>query len=236
MLLVGGGGAGASAIEILDPDTGGSTLMASALVLGVDDLAAARLEGGAVLIVGGQAIATGDTTDLTYLYDPAADDLSLAPPPPDRADGISDHQLVTMGRFALVFGGEQQVNGVDTELDYAAAYDGAAGDWVYAAAMNGPHDDFAAAILPGGRVLLVAGGIPFQNQELPSDRAEVFAAATTRPADIDGDGAVTFNDLLRILDAWGPCPPEGDCPADLDFSGEVDFNDLLAVLDAWGPC
>ena len=53
------------------------------------------------------------------------------------------------------------------------------------------------------------------------------------PADIDGSGAVDSNDLLVILDEWGPCP---DCPGDLNGDDEVDFNDLLIVLDNWGPC
>ena len=46
------------------------------------------------------------------------------------------------------------------------------------------------------------------------------------------NGAVDFDDLLRILDAWGN---EGG-PEDLDASGTVDFGDLLIVLDSWGPC
>ena len=53
--------------------------------------------------------------------------------------------------------------------------------------------------------------------------------------DLDGDTKVSFNDLLRVLSAWGPC--SGECPEDFDGNGEVDFNDLLAVLDGWclGP-
>ncbi len=51
-------------------------------------------------------------------------------------------------------------------------------------------------------------------------------------ADLDGSGDVDFNDILRVLDAWGN---EGG-PEDLDGSGTVDFQDILTVLDAWGPC
>jgi hypothetical protein len=55
------------------------------------------------------------------------------------------------------------------------------------------------------------------------------------PGDIDGDGAVTFQDLLALLGAWGPCPaPPASCPADLDGDGIVGFSDLLSLLAHWG--
>lgn len=53
------------------------------------------------------------------------------------------------------------------------------------------------------------------------------------PADVDGNGAVEFGDILLILGAWGPC---GDCPEDIDGNGAVEFADLLLLLGAWGPC
>ena len=54
--------------------------------------------------------------------------------------------------------------------------------------------------------------------------------------DIDGSGDVGVSDLLRILSAWGECPPKGECREDLDGNGVVEFADLLIVLAAWGPC
>ncbi len=56
------------------------------------------------------------------------------------------------------------------------------------------------------------------------------------PADIDGSGDVGVSDLLRILSAWGECPPKGECREDLDGNGIVDFADILIMLAAWGPC
>lgn len=57
-----------------------------------------------------------------------------------------------------------------------------------------------------------------------------------RPADLSGDGAVDFNDLLLLLAAWGacpdPCPPV--CPADLSGDCEVSMPDLLQLLAEWG--
>ena len=51
-------------------------------------------------------------------------------------------------------------------------------------------------------------------------------------ADLDDSGAVDFEHLLRVLDAWGN---KGGLE-DLDGNGVVDFGDLLIVLAAWGPC
>lgn len=54
------------------------------------------------------------------------------------------------------------------------------------------------------------------------------------PADITGDGEVSFDDLLALLDGWGDvCTP---CTADLDCDSDVDLADLLVLLAAWGPC
>jgi len=58
------------------------------------------------------------------------------------------------------------------------------------------------------------------------------ADGSTCAADIDGNGAVDFDDLLRILAAWG----NSGGPEDIDGSGTVEFDDLLIVLAAWGPC
>lgn len=51
-------------------------------------------------------------------------------------------------------------------------------------------------------------------------------------ADLDGNGAVDFADVLAILSAWD----NAGGPEDLDESGFVDFGDLLIVLASWGPC
>ncbi|MHC4993010.1 MAG: ASPIC/UnbV domain-containing protein, partial [Planctomycetota bacterium] len=50
--------------------------------------------------------------------------------------------------------------------------------------------------------------------------------------DLDGDGEVTIDDLLRLLLAWGPCP--FPCPEDLDGDGAVDVDDLIALLINYG--
>ncbi len=52
-------------------------------------------------------------------------------------------------------------------------------------------------------------------------------------ADIDGNGAVAFTDLLLIYGGFGPAPP---FPArrDLNLNGAVEFGDVLVVLSQFG--
>lgn len=55
-----------------------------------------------------------------------------------------------------------------------------------------------------------------------------------------GNGVVNVDDLLAIINAWGPCPSGGgSCPADIapaGGNGTVNVDDLLAVINGWGPC
>ncbi len=53
------------------------------------------------------------------------------------------------------------------------------------------------------------------------------------PADVNGSGAVDFDDLVAVLASWGPCD---GCPADIDGDGLVGLDDVLATLSAWGAC
>ncbi len=63
------------------------------------------------------------------------------------------------------------------------------------------------------------------------------------PADITpsgGNGVVNIDDLVAILNAFGPCPaPPATCNADitpLGGNGMVNIDDLVAILNAFGPC
>ncbi len=55
----------------------------------------------------------------------------------------------------------------------------------------------------------------------------------TCASDINGDGMVAVDDLLRIIGAWGPCP---GCVEDLNTDGRVDVMDLIRILADWGSC
>jgi hypothetical protein len=50
------------------------------------------------------------------------------------------------------------------------------------------------------------------------------------PPDLNGDGAVTAEDLAFLLGAWGT--PN----ADVNDDGFTDANDLAILLGAWGDC
>jgi hypothetical protein len=56
------------------------------------------------------------------------------------------------------------------------------------------------------------------------------------PWDLDGDGTVSLDDILGLLDSFGPCADPDDCPADFDGSGDVGVTDLFAQLASYGSC
>jgi hypothetical protein len=235
VLLVGGAGSGPDTLELLDPGTGDSVLLGATLDVGVDDLAATRLLGSVILIVGGQNTTNGDTIANSYLYDAAGDSIYSIDPPPARPDGLADHQIVRSTRYAIVLGGEQQVAGEDTALEYVAIFDAMRFEWLGTAAMNNPHDDFAAVSLDDDEVLIIDGGVDFLDGELPTSNVEVLELAGVETADIDCDGVVNVTDLLALLGTWGVCPPLPEaCRTDLNGDRTVDVADLLFLLGSWG--
>lgn len=237
VLLIGGGGSGADTMELLDPASGTSSLLASTLTIGVDDLAAVRLPDNTVLIVGGQNISGGDTIDLTYLLDPASDVITPLDPVPDRPGGLADHHMIRIGRWVMVFGGEQQLSGSDTELDYAALFDTATLTWLTSGAMNNTHDDFAATVLDDESILLIDGGFPFFGQSAPSDACEVFTLSQTNACvfgDLAYDDSVALDDLPALTTCLtGPGVVQDDLTclcADADEDGDVDLADVAVWL------
>ena len=51
-----------------------------------------------------------------------------------------------------------------------------------------------------------------------------------------GNGIVNVDDLLLIINSWGPC---SGCPTDIAPAGgdaNVNVDDLLEVINAWGVC
>lgn len=57
-----------------------------------------------------------------------------------------------------------------------------------------------------------------------------------------GDGSVGTQDLLELVNNWGPCHTPSNCPADIAPAGPpmgdgtVSVPDLLAIINNWGPC
>ncbi len=80
-------------------------------------------------------------------------------------------------------------------------------------------------------------GWPFGEQTVQIDRIYLSGVMAVTPvgvfcpADLDGDGAVSVDDLLQLIGGWN-----GSGAGDLDGDGVVGVNDLLELLAAWGPC
>jgi hypothetical protein len=92
------------------------------------------------------------------------------------------------------------------------------------------HDDVAGLDLDGE---VDDGDDP---QALPSGDGQPGGSATIRfrvraAGDVDGDGVIGIDDLLAVINAWGPCP---GCPEDIDGNGVVGSDDLLVVILGWG--
>lgn len=54
------------------------------------------------------------------------------------------------------------------------------------------------------------------------------------PGDLNGDGVVDEQDLVIVLDNWGPCADCNDCIADITETCTVNVDDLLFILNNWG--
>lgn len=59
-------------------------------------------------------------------------------------------------------------------------------------------------------------------------RVEGTIRSTVEPADLDGDGLVTAEDLTILLSNWG-----GSGEGDINSDGTIDAEDLTALLSAW---
>ncbi|MHC4219278.1 MAG: C25 family cysteine peptidase, partial [Planctomycetota bacterium] len=67
------------------------------------------------------------------------------------------------------------------------------------------------------------------------DDIEIWGVPPTEPdcpADVNGDGVVSVNDVLALLAAWG----QSGVPEDVDGDGVVGVTDFLEILANWGPC
>jgi hypothetical protein len=65
-------------------------------------------------------------------------------------------------------------------------------------------------------------------------RAVVLTPLDRPVGDINIDCRVDVDDLLLLLQSWGPCPPT-HCVGNINGDGIVDVLDLLILLDNWAP-
>ena len=75
--------------------------------------------------------------------------------------------------------------------------------------------------------------------EFEKGELEVAPFAPAMTGDLNGDLIVNTDDLLLIIDNWGPCLGETRSPSFADVAPEggdcnVDLDDMLVVLLKWG--
>jgi hypothetical protein len=175
VLLIGGRGPG---FDLFDPVTETFQKCQARLPGVFDDMAAALLYDGNVLIAGGQEVYRSESTAQTWLYDPVGDRLAegrkLNPTAQGRPQpGAADMMIVDLfagddtrwGRTFLLCGGEydpgKKTDQPDVILDSAFVYDAVQNRWTDVGPMNAVHDEFAAVKLaaPSGRArILIIGG------------------------------------------------------------------------------
>lgn len=140
-----------------------------------------------------------------------------------------------------VHGGQQvgwsKVGGVD----HAGIWSGTAASWVDLNSFlpSGFDGSRANGIWHDGPFTYVVGEA--KSTESSQFEAVMWVQSAPCASDLDGSSAVDVEDLLAIINAWGPCPdscpplcagdiapPGGDCAVGVD--------DLLAVISSWGAC
>lgn len=63
--------------------------------------------------------------------------------------------------------------------------------------------------------------------------ADFRCSSTACRSDVDFDGHVGVDDLLSVLNAWGPAAAT---PSDVVVDGQCNVDDLLLIVGNWGPC
>jgi hypothetical protein len=157
---------------------------------------------------------------------------NLGPPPPLSAGEMIDLHLFvtsisqhteTFELWTRVFDENGEV--VDWPNAQAKALSVAAGE------MATVTFDFTApcqGFLGAYRAQVYLGHFGESSFDTISFDVQVNAA---KAGDINCSAIVDVDDLLAVINAWGPCV---QCPADVTGDGVVDVNDLLAVINNWG--
>ena len=74
---------------------------------------------------------------------------------------------------------------------------------------------------------------PAWSNNIAPDELDFGTVVADCPADVVPDDVVNVDDLLAVINAWGPC---ATCPSDVNGDGSVDVDDLLAIINQWGAC
>ncbi len=133
------------------------------------ELSAFTLPDGRVLVAGG-VDATGKATNTTFIYNPPADQWSEGPP---MTLARVQHTAVQLANGDILFiGGDGAASGTSER------YDARLEKFILSGTLVDPRQAAQAAMLPDGRVVLV-GGMPPRNDEFaPLRSAEIWDAVT----------------------------------------------------------
>lgn len=184
VLIVGGlGGQGAEmrpleTAEIYDPVARTFT-RSGQLAEGRTNHAAVKLQDGSVLVAGGAGGADADVSIASVeIFDPARQSWRSAEPLAQARTGATA-TLLKDGRV-LVAAGESNSRGTRRSLDTAELYDPTSSRWRPAGEkMTCPRSEQAAAALPDGSALVVAGDATFPGQQpIAQPCAERYLPAT----------------------------------------------------------
>ena len=69
--------------------------------------------------------------------------------------------------------------------------------------------------------------------KLSAEIDAISDVAAQLPGDADMNGVVNVNDLLMVIESFGPLPVGGPL-VDFNHDYNVDINDLLTVIGNWG--
>ncbi|MEM7228394.1 MAG: hypothetical protein AAF432_06220, partial [Planctomycetota bacterium] len=78
------------------------------------------------------------------------------------------------------------------------------------------------------QIACVDGGGTYQG-----DFTGCAAAECPMAGDVNGSGAVTVDDILAVINAFGAVCVPTPCPEDVNDSGVVNIDDILAVINAF---
>ncbi|HSU84086.1 MAG TPA: kelch repeat-containing protein [Thermoanaerobaculia bacterium] len=159
--------------ELYDPATGTFALTGS-LNQGRAFHTATRLLDGRVLVTGGHDTGFGSNHDTAEIYDPMTGAWSFAP---SMATRRARHTATLLPNGDVLVVGGAQVGTLDSVTATAEIYHPATNSWRAVPAMSMARVGHAAALLPGGEVL-VAGGYDGANYLAAS---EIFQSGLSNP-------------------------------------------------------
>ena len=154
----------------------------------------------------------------------------------------------------LAFGPDGNLYVTTYQEDGVARFDGSTGEYLgylilpFGFVLNGP---LGLAFGPDGSLYVASylGGVTKHDGKTGELLDSLFAGVESPTmimidnpvqvtGDINGDGNVNVQDMLAVINSWGPCANPNNCPADIapapNGDDTVNALDLLLVINNWG--